>query len=186
MNLSPETHVAAGRFAEANGRSAEATQQYERALKLDPQHAPALRRLGILQTKAGDWDAARGTWNRYVTATNGSAEAYAALGVMLERSGDPMGAEGAFLKGIDADPSDKDCRVSYGLLLARQGRMEQGAEQLAEALPMAAVLYNLGAVHEQQNRPAEAEACYREALSIDPTMTQASQRLKKLGVATIE
>ena len=182
-DVTAATHFAAGQFAETQGKLAEAEQQYAQAVDLDPRHEPALYRLGVLQTRRGDHAAARKTWNQYVTATDGSADAYGALGYCLELSGDPLGAETAYRKGVDADADHQGVRVNYGLLLARQGRDGEATEHLAIALPMPAVLYNIGVIHERDGDTAAAIDCYREALDLKPDFRQARQRLLALAAA---
>jgi Tfp pilus assembly protein PilF len=183
-DVTPDTHFAAGQYAETQGRFAEAVSQYEQAVALDAKHERALYRLGVLQTRSGSFEPARKTWNAYIQATRGSAEAYGALGYCLELAGDPLGAEASYKQGIDADPKHQGVRVNYGLLLARQGRDGEATVQLAEALPMPAVLYNIGVVRERQGDTQQAAECYREALDLKPNFPEARQRLLALGVAS--
>ncbi|MEM8872629.1 MAG: tetratricopeptide repeat protein [Planctomycetota bacterium] len=185
ITITADTHAAAGQFAEMQGRTSEALSSYRKALNLNPNHERALYHLGVLLTRSGNYDEARHVWNRYVSATNGSAAAYANLGYCLELSGDRLGAETAYAKGIDADAYHQASRVNYGLLLVRTGRVGEGTIHLSKVLPAHAVLYNIGAIYERQGKFREAADCYTEALDLKPDFVEAQTRLSALGVADV-
>lgn len=185
VEITADTHFAAGQFAQMQGRTSEALSSYRRALELEPNHEQTLYNLGVLLTRSGNHEEARHVWNRYVSVTGGSASAYANLGYCLELAGDRLGAETAYAKGIDADDAHQSCRVNYGLLLVRTGRVGEGTLHLSKVLPPHAVLYNIGAVYERQQKTREAVDCYREALDLKPDFAEARERLFALGVADL-
>ena len=49
----PDTHYVLARVATARGDTAAARAEYERTLELNPQHAPAMNNLGVLDLRAG-------------------------------------------------------------------------------------------------------------------------------------
>src|SRR6478735_332403 len=67
--VTAETHFAAAHFAETQGNTAKAIEQYAAAVKLKPDYQPALYRLGILYTRAKMWPQAIDSWKRYIKAT---------------------------------------------------------------------------------------------------------------------
>ncbi|MEM6314691.1 MAG: tetratricopeptide repeat protein [Planctomycetota bacterium] len=185
VSITADTHNAAGQFAQMQGRTSEALASYRKALEMNPHHEGALYNLGVLLTRSGNYDEARHVWNRFVSATNGSAAAYANLGYCLELAGDRLGAETAYAKGIDADAYHQACRVNFGLLLVRTGRVGEGTIHLSKVLPAHAVLYNIGAIYERQGKHREAAECYSEALDLKPDFVEAQTRLSALGMADV-
>jgi Tfp pilus assembly protein PilF len=175
--LTAETHFAAGQFAESNGDPATAVQQYQAALKLDPNNQGSLLRLGMLYTAQQQYDQAIDIFQRFVKATNESASAYADLGFCLELSGKTDQAESAYKSGIAKDPKNQPCRVNYGLLLARAGKIAEATTQLQAVLTPAQVHYNIASVFEGQGRTEQAKSEYQAALQLDPNLNDAKSRL---------
>lgn len=174
------TRFAAGQLMESQQRYAAALAQYKAALELDPKHQPTLFRLAQLYSQLGQHDDSIATWKRYIRVTDQPATGYSNLGYACELAGRPAEAEEAYRKGIEIDPRNQPCRVNYGLMLARRGRIEEAKEQMSAVLTPAQVHYNLGSVHEQQGRAAEARLEYRRALELDPGLSAARKRLAAL------
>ncbi len=178
--INANTHFAAGQLAEVQDQPAKAIEQYKAALKLKPDLLPAMFQLGSLYTQMGLYPEAIETWQKYVTATKGSAAAYSNLGFCYELAHKPDEAEEAYKKGVASNPHEQPVRVNYGLLLARQGRMEEAMAQLGAVLSPAEVHYNIGSVLEQQGKTDQARAEYQKALLLDPNLHDAAKRLKGL------
>jgi tetratricopeptide (TPR) repeat protein len=178
--ISADTRFAAGQLAESQGEIPNALTQYQAALKLDPKHAPTLFRLGVLYTSQRRFDEAITAWNRYVAATNNAAAGYSNLGFCYELAHRPEDAEAAYRKGIAKDPQNGPCRINYGLMLARQNKIAEATEQFSAVLRPAEVHYNLASVYETQGRKLEARAEYRQALNLEPNMSDAKARLASL------
>lgn len=175
-----DTHVAAGDLAVAQGSVPLAIEQYTQALKLDPTHRRATYALAMLYTQQKVFDKAMEQWEQYVEITHQAPAAYANLGYCSELAGQPQQAESAYQKGIARDPKNMACRVNYGLMLARHGRTAEAMVQLQAVLTPAEVHYNLASVYEQQGRIEQAKMEYRKALSLEPRMSDAQQRLARL------
>jgi tetratricopeptide (TPR) repeat protein len=178
--LKPETYYAAGQLSEAQGRFDNAIHQYKQALKADPYHRPSLYRLGVVYTHLKQYDAAIDAWKRYIAATDNAPAGFANLGFTQEAAGQTAAAQASFKKGISLDPKNQPCRVNYGLLLARHGQEAQALEQFSAVLTPAQSHYNLGSVYEQQKKIPQAREQYETALKLDPTFTDARQRLAGL------
>jgi tetratricopeptide (TPR) repeat protein len=178
--ISADTHCAAGRFAENAGNLPQAMDQYQKALKLRPNHPEALFRTAVVQVKMRNLPAAIETWNKYVNVTRGDATAYANLGFAYELSGRTHDAEMAYLKAIKRDPANIVARTNYGLMLARKERFNEATLQLQTVMTRADVHYNLASVLEELGRREQAKIEYRKALDIDPQMADAKDRLAAL------
>ncbi|HUB26196.1 MAG TPA: tetratricopeptide repeat protein [Tepidisphaeraceae bacterium] len=178
--VTAQTHFAAGQLSETQGNLKNAVDQYQQALKLDPNHLGSLYRLGVIYAELKEYQQAVDAWKKYVEATHGSAQAYNNLGFCYDLSGDGPSAETAYRKGIAADPRNVSCRVDYGLMLARQGHITDAIVQWQAVLKPAEIYYNLGSVYEMQGRREEARQQYHEALKLDPTLHEARERLAAL------
>ncbi len=174
--VAAQTHFAAGQLAESRGDLDAAEGQYRAAIKLLPDDADALYRLGMILTAERKPDAVS-IWQQYVHATGGTAAAYSDLGFALDLAGRPGEAEEAFHKGVLQDPKFEPCRVNYARLLAKRGKWDEAAAQLAAVLTPAEVQFDLGAVSEQEGDRVTAAARYRKALELDPTLNDAKQHL---------
>ena len=177
--INADTYFAAGQLAETQNLVDRAVQQYNLALKRDPNHRGALFRLGTIQAERKQFQDAVATWKRYVKVTN-SAEGYSNLGYCYELWGKRAEAEEAYKRGIARDPHSQPCRVNYGLMLARNGQTAEANAQLAAVLSPAEVQYNLGSVYEQLGQRDNARAAYTKALQLDPSMREAKARLDAL------
>ncbi|HZZ45150.1 MAG TPA: tetratricopeptide repeat protein, partial [Tepidisphaeraceae bacterium] len=179
--VTAETHFAAGQFAESQENIGQAITQYQAAVKLKPDHAGALYRLGVLYTRTKQWPAAEEAWKGYIKATGDSASGYSDLGFTYQLSGDDGGAEGAYKMGIARDAKNRPCRVNYGLMLAREGKFDSAIAQWQTVLTPGEVHYNLGSVYEQRGDKAQARMEYKKALEAEPGLGDAKARLAGLG-----
>jgi tetratricopeptide (TPR) repeat protein len=184
--LTANTHFAAGQLAEAQDDLPRATEQYLAALQIDPKFAPALLHLGMVYTTEQKFDDALAIWHRYVDATGQSAAAYCDLGFTLELAQRPAEAEKAYLTAVTREPKNETVRVNYGLMLARQGKIDRALQQLQEVLTPAEAHYNIASIMEGQSKIDDAKTQYREALRLDPDMSDAKARLTGLDSSTVE
>jgi tetratricopeptide (TPR) repeat protein len=181
VQISADTHFAAGQFAESQGNLTQALEQYRKALTLNPNHLPTIYHAAIVYVKKKELAKAIFMWERYVKVTNGDAVAYANLGFAYELAGRANDAENAYQKGIRKDPTNSQCRVNYGLMLARKERFNEATVQLQTVLTEAEVHYNLASVYEGLNRREQARVEYHKALVADPSMKEAQARLAALN-----
>ena len=178
--LNAETHYAAGQLAEAHGSPAQSIEQYQRALKIDPDHLPSMYRLGVIHARLKQYDDAIEVWQRYVKASRESAVAYSNLGLCYEFAGRSDQAERAYQRGIERDSASGPCRVNYGIMLARHGRTNEAVFQFQAVLSPAEVHYNLASVFEGMGRLDDARLEYRKAIELNPRMGDAVARLNRL------
>jgi tetratricopeptide (TPR) repeat protein len=178
--LNADTYFAAGQFRETQGDFNMALQQYQSALKINPNHKAALFRTAVVYTQLKQYPSAIDTWKKYLKGDNFSADAYSNLGFCYETSGDTLEAKEAYRKGIARDPKSAPCRINYGLLLARQGWVIQATDELSSVLEPADVHYNLGSVFQQQGKSEEARKEFRRALELNPHLADAQKRLASL------
>ena len=178
--INANTHFAAGQLDETQRHFAEAIEQYKQALALNGRHLSAMYRLGVVYAEVEQYPQALEIWKRYVTATNGSVEAYSNLGFCQELAGNPAAAEAAYQSGIARDPRSEPCRINYGLMLARHNHPSEALRQLQMVLSPAKAHYDLASVYQQQGRKLEARAEYQKALALDPQLKDARSKLASI------
>src|SRR5947209_2198690 len=83
----------------------------------------------------------------------------------------PM-AERVYRQILQADPEHPDAWHLLGVLAHQAGRNDVAVEYLSRAIALAPALAayhsNLGEVYRALRKPAEAVACYRRALALEP------------------
>jgi Tfp pilus assembly protein PilF len=154
---SPEAYAlylkATATFDKRDGEHmAEAAQQLEQAVKLDPHYARAYSRLSavylVLPTYTGTEspgispqlvEAAR----RAIALDPKLAEPYAVLGLASSQGDeDELGGRANFEKALQVDPDDVTTNFWYGLTLLRSGYHRAGVERLEHALAIDPMLPN--------------------------------------------
>lgn len=100
-------------------------------------------------------------------------------GLAHQRSGNLPAAEQIYRQVLTVAPRHPDAQHLLGLIAAQQGRASEAIARIGAAIAEAGTAplfhHNLGNVYLGQERPAEAEGCFRRALAIDPDYV-ASQR----------
>ncbi len=175
-----DTYFAAGQLAESQGLGAKAIEQYRSALGLDPRHQASLYRTAVVRTQLRQFPEAIAAWEAYLKETGYGATGYSNLGFCYELAGRAEEAERAYKQGVANEPANVACRTNYGLMLARLGRRNEAIVQLQAVLPDAQVHYNLGSVHESLGQAEQAKAEYAKALSLDPGLREAREKLAGL------
>ena len=128
----PEPAVHLGGFYLALGKSAEAEQQFRRALQIDPKHGPALIALGSIQVHAGQAELADQTY-RQVSALP-EKQYRAAHALYLFESGKREQALAEFEKLAKADPTDRNVRTNLVRTYLALNRVGDAERVLAAAL----------------------------------------------------
>ena len=198
----PPSLLFLGELREDLGERSAAEARYRQALELDPGSAFALFRLGSIRLAAGEAREAIALLQRALALAPDAGAVRAALGRAWDAAGErERGREvlsagearpDAGLPPIE-DPihfrmSERD--IASPRLLER-ARAARGTRRLEEAAVLyrdlvqlrprdADVLAELGAVLDQQGRPAEAEPRYRDAVALDP-----GQALARFGLGVL-
>ena len=112
------------------------------------------------------------------------ARAWYERGLAAEAIGDLAGARAAYVRALAANPELPDAACNLGRLLHEAGDV-LGAEQwyrvaLLGARDVATYWFNLGVAVEDQDRAAEAIACYERALACEPRLAEAHFNLARI------
>jgi cellulose synthase operon protein C len=136
-------HYCLGLAENATGHSAEALNEFEQAVKLQPNLIPAQKALARLALDRNELDVASAGANALLNARPGSADGYDLRGIAEARMKDYASAEADFRKAIELAPQDP---VAYT---------------------------RLGDVRIAQANYSDAEALYNQALQLNPAFTEA-------------
>jgi tetratricopeptide (TPR) repeat protein len=102
------------------------------------------------------------------------------LGFYFQSQGRPAEAEEAYRRALGRDSTYADVQAELGQLILEQGRADEAFAHLERAhriLPFAArTRHLLGLGHAALGRANEAEACFRDALEVEPS-AEISQEL---------
>jgi len=187
-----------GRQAMAKRTSAslaQAEQQFNKAIELDPSYALAYVALadtfslqsGYSGLPENEYKAlAQPLIDKALTLNDSLGEAYISQVGLTEA--DDADKEALYRKGIALAPSYVTGHHWYGNFLSRSGRQAEALDQLEEAArldPLSAIVrISMGGTNERLGRLQEARDDYLAALRIDPDFAVAHNALALLSILT--
>ncbi len=171
------------------GRSSEAVESFQRALKLNPKHPEALNHLGLQSLNADRGDEAITYFQKAIAARPNFPQAHANLGTAFLRLGRPQEALTEFALAQQAGFEVLRMQLNQAKALSALGRPAEALvlfEAVARSNPDYPGLQNgWGLALEGLNRPAEAIPHYEAALRAridDPNVREnLAQSLLRVG-----
>jgi len=118
------------------------------------------------------------------------------LATCYNKTGDQNDAEKAYLKLVQIDPENKDFYFNLGLLYKEQGKLSKSRQYFETASDKAGgwgkAIYSIGLLYEQSARNCTfdfgtklvyllAQDTYRRAVNIDPSLSEARDRISALS-----
>lgn len=176
----PETHVAAGRLHESEGRLGQAAAQYRLAIAANPKNIEAYNRLGIVLDQLGKFREADEMLSRAVQLAPRDAYLRNNLAFSYIMQGRWADAQAELAKAIEMRPNFVRARVNMGTVLAQQGRFEDAFKNFYQVLRPEDAYYNIGLMYQSKQRTVEAAQAFQQALAANPRMTAAKKRLELL------
>jgi len=176
-------HRAMGQILARTGRFAQAVNQFEKELAIDPADTETLTDLGLFYFQTGQTDQAEDRLRRATADGAGNARAYRALAEISLRAGRIEEGLAQQRRALELTPDDADLVVTHARALGAYGHAPD-----AKALLDAAVARGLkdAALPAEQARQARegldyvgAVAAYRRSLDIDPTRSATLMELGK-------
>jgi predicted O-linked N-acetylglucosamine transferase (SPINDLY family) len=162
------------------GRPEDAVQAYRTAAGLRPESAEIHNNLATTLRDLGRHRQAVVHYRQAAAFAPGMADIWYNLANALASTGTPAETEACYRNAIGLKPDFADALANYGRWLMAQDRWAEAETRLADALRLipnnAGAWNNLGIVSQELARP-EAEACYRNALAIDPNLGDAHYNL---------
>jgi serine/threonine-protein kinase len=152
----------------------EAKRYFERAVKRDPNYAPAHAGLALMQINSGDTAAARRSAEHARTLDATLADAPMIVGMLIQAT-DVAGAEEALREAIRLNPGHPEAHHELSMLLLRSNRLNEAlreAQLTVYLSPLTARFeQGLGEVHLYSGRYDQALVAAQKALSHDSTYT---------------
>ena len=166
-----------GNALAAEGRFDEAVDQFQRALRIDPNDSDAVYNLGNALARQGNFEAA-GKQLQYALQVNPrNAMAAYDLGNVRVRQGRLEEAADQFQRALKIDPGLTRAHYNMGNLLTQQGKLDEAIAHFRQVMLLAPedgrAPYHLGQIFSRQGKFDEAIRHYRLALRIDPSNLKA-------------
>lgn len=119
------------------GQLREAIVQFQRAIAIDPNNAPAYQNIGITALRANDIRGAEENLTRALQLNPRLPLALNTLGVVYIRKGDAPRAQEAWRQSFTIDRRQYDALYNLGILAAQRGDREEARRALAEFVRIA-------------------------------------------------
>ena len=168
-------HVALAQ-ALAKSNKSEAKQEFEEALRIDPNSPNAHLGLGSLLLEEGNSTEALSQYQSVLHESPQNAKALVGAGNVWATQGNNAEAADAYERALQASPSLPEAHYRLGALLMRQGSTDQAASHLSQAVQLdftyADAHVKLGEAYEAESRPEDAIEQYLTAAAVDPSQVQ--------------
>jgi tetratricopeptide (TPR) repeat protein len=139
VQSSPTSLVARGGLGMAyleRGMLNEAQQEFERAIKLYPNHAKSHYNLGLVYHQKGDLKKAMQNFNRSVTLDPGLMRAHYNLATLYAQQGNMDLAIRHYVKVTELDAEVSEAHYNLGLAYAMQGKLKQAISEWEKVLQL--------------------------------------------------
>lgn len=178
--IQPETHLAAGRLHETQGRLVRAAEQYRLAIAAKPTSIEAMNRLGIVLDRLGRFKEADEVFAKAIRLAPDQAHLHNNLAFSYILQARWREAEVSLTKAIEIDPSMARARVNLAMTLAQQGRFDDAFTHFQAVLPIEDAHYNMGLMYQSKRLSVDAAKSFKAALRANPKLVAAQQRLDSL------
>ena len=156
----------------ALGRTDEAIERYEQALKVEPGLSDAHVNYGIALASKGRHDEAIQQYHAALERNPKSAEAHCNLGVALSALGKHAEAVEDYQRALALKRDYADAHYNLGLAFGRLGRADDAIQAYQAAIEASAehanAHYNLGMTLVKGGRDADAVACFESYVALEP------------------
>jgi tetratricopeptide (TPR) repeat protein len=188
-----------GRVASANGQTALAEEQYQKACELWPTYGTAHYALALAEQKSGKQDEAQrhmAAYQKYkadgdpqpedpmlqaVQSLDNTALAHLMKGVDFENAGQMEQAIAEHEEAVRQDPKLVQAHANLIALYGRAGRAEKAEQEYRATVALNPNLpqshYDYGVFLTTREHFREAEACFRKALESSPNYAEAHSNL---------
>jgi tetratricopeptide (TPR) repeat protein len=169
------------------GDLAQAERLYRAVMEAAPQHADALRLLGVLMHQRGDAASATDLIGRAIASDPANAKAHDNLGFVLTAIGKRDEAVACFQRAIALQPSMLPSHLNLGRLLADLGRHGEAIASYRQALVLqeanAGAHLALGILLLKSGEPRDAIAHFDRGYALDPNSTALAHKAVALAEA---
>ena len=178
--VSPNVYLTAAAVSEHQGATDKAIAQYQKLLKIAPNHRQGLIRLARVLHSNGRMQESIETYQRAVAAYPTDAVILNDLGLCLARNGQHQEAVAAIQKAQQLDPKNTMYGNNLAAVLVESHRVEDAIGVLTQKHGPAIAHYNVGYMLNQQGDTAAATEHFATSLRYDPNLQQAQQMLDRM------
>jgi tetratricopeptide (TPR) repeat protein len=165
-----ETNLAVA--LQAEGRSHDAVEHYQRAIAIQPDYAPAYNNLGVAERAAGDVNGAIAAYQRAIGMRPEYPDAHYNLANALLEQNKPREAAEHFRIALQSIPDSAGVSNNLGIALAAEGKGSDAIAAFRAAVaaePTSATAHrNLADSLSSAGQTAEALAEFQRAIELDP------------------
>jgi tetratricopeptide (TPR) repeat protein len=173
-----------GILAAREGNYDLAIDNFQRALRIDPQHSIALQNLGSAYRQKKDWPQAKTALERALALNPDDAEANYTLGMVYAQQSDTGRAYDYLQKAIALRPAYPEALNNLGILYLRTRRPSEAVQTFEQAIRVAPdydqPYLNLARVCAIEGDREKAKAVLRQLLQQHPDHAQAKEDLAQL------
>jgi len=166
-----------GEILEAQGKFAEALQAYDSAIANAQDAIPALLCRGRLLVRLGRAQEAAEGLSAALTESSSNDRAWAALAEICEATGDLPTALRSAANAVRIAPRNPGHHHTLGRLARRSGQLDRALDELHKAEQLgggaAALLLEIGRVHEDRRERSLALDAYERAIAVEPQSAEA-------------
>ncbi len=165
------------KFVEGNSLP-RAKLEYQKALKLYPQHLDALYNLSVVFERLGQKDEAIEQYKRYLAIKPNDADVWTQIGVLYDETGRPKEAGEAYGKALEINPKFGRAHHDLGVLLKEEGDLTGAEQHLVKFVKLEEeggrqngdAYYSLGILYLQELRVKDAKMILQKAIDTDPSV----------------
>jgi Flp pilus assembly protein TadD len=173
--------LAVAQQLDRTGNEAGAIDQYEKALRLEPQNVQAARRLAVLYDRRGEFAKADAEYRKAADALPRDPDLLNDWGYSYYLRNNWSEAEKKLRQALQLSPQHQRARCNLGLVLGQQERYPEALQAFRAAqLSDAEAHSNLGFIYWSQGRLDEARQQCRLALQKDSSSTKSRDLLAQL------
>jgi Tfp pilus assembly protein PilF len=177
----PDLYVATARVAEKNGDFASAAENYNKALKADPNHLPALLGYAALHDHQKEYADADKLYLEAVKRHPRDAAIYNDRGLSYQARGQLGEAARCFASAVELQPDKPLYRNNMAIVLVGMHRHNEALAQLTAVHGPAVAHYNLAILLHRKGMDQEAQYHFAQAAQIDPSLVSARQWAERLS-----
>ncbi len=178
--LTPALYVQAALYSENQGAFAQAKQQFERALELEPRNVNTLIACARFHDRQENPDEALLRYHQARGLAPTNTMVLNDLGLFHARRGDLAASLDALQQAVRLDPRNVRYRNNLAAALIESRRVSEAVDVLRAVHPEATALFNAACLLSMKNETQQAATLLEQSLRIDPSLVAASQMLRSL------
>ena len=181
---SAKLHYNLGAIWEQRKDFAQASDEYNKAVALEPFYEPALAGLGNVALNLGRPKEASQIFQKALQLKPDDVKAVTNYGTALQSLGETEAAKAQYERAISLAPGDDSAYCDLGVLLFQTGDVHAAILQFDRAAKInpsdPAPLFNLAAIYQKSGRPDLAVKLYERVLQLSPGDLDAVSALQSL------